>query len=198
MSCTKYGRSATGRTATIPAARSMTTKVLGPLGPPGVVEPHLLGYRRLDAVELQHLAGRAVWLGRSSGLPAIIILPALDPFRNRIQEEHLSDAILRHCRPAKGRARRGRANEPQSISEVLSRRQMVLLATENRPHAPSPSPLPAYAATKGAIDTLVKHFASMLGARGIRANAVAPGVVDTEMSNFTKTGVGASRWVCRR
>src|ERR1700716_3157155 len=49
---------------------------------------------------------------------------------------------------------------------------------------------PAYAATKGAIDTLVKHFASMLGARGIRVNAVAPGVVETDMSNFTKTEAG--------
>jgi 3-oxoacyl-[acyl-carrier protein] reductase len=49
---------------------------------------------------------------------------------------------------------------------------------------------PAYAATKGAIDTLVKHFASMLGARGIRVNAIAPGVVETDMSNFTKTEVG--------
>jgi 3-oxoacyl-[acyl-carrier protein] reductase len=36
--------------------------------------------------------------------------------------------------------------------------------------------IPAYAATKGAIDTLVKHFASLLGARGIRVNAVAPGL----------------------
>jgi 3-oxoacyl-[acyl-carrier protein] reductase len=50
--------------------------------------------------------------------------------------------------------------------------------------------LAAYAATKGAIDTLVKHFASALGPRGIRVNAVAPGVVDTEMSNFTKTETG--------
>jgi len=48
----------------------------------------------------------------------------------------------------------------------------------------------AYAATKGAIDTLVKHFASILGARGIRVNAVAPGVVQTDMSNFTKTDAG--------
>jgi 3-oxoacyl-[acyl-carrier protein] reductase len=46
---------------------------------------------------------------------------------------------------------------------------------------------PAYAATKGAIDTLVKHFASTLGARGIRVNAVAPGVVETDMLNFTRT-----------
>jgi NAD(P)-dependent dehydrogenase (short-subunit alcohol dehydrogenase family) len=48
----------------------------------------------------------------------------------------------------------------------------------------------AYAATKGAVETLVKHFAVALGPRGIRVNAVAPGVVETEMSNFTKTEAG--------
>ncbi len=50
--------------------------------------------------------------------------------------------------------------------------------------------LSAYAATKGAIETLVKHFAAALGPRGIRVNAVAPGVVETDMSNFTKTEAG--------
>jgi NAD(P)-dependent dehydrogenase (short-subunit alcohol dehydrogenase family) len=50
--------------------------------------------------------------------------------------------------------------------------------------------LPAYAATKGAVDTLVKHFASALGEREIRVNAVAPGAVETDMSNFTKTDAG--------
>ena len=50
--------------------------------------------------------------------------------------------------------------------------------------------LSAYAATKGAVDTLVKHFAFVLGERGIRVNAVAPGVVQTDMSNFTKTDAG--------
>jgi 3-oxoacyl-[acyl-carrier protein] reductase len=50
--------------------------------------------------------------------------------------------------------------------------------------------LSAYGATKGAVDTLVKHFASVLGARGIRVNAVAPGVVQTDMANFTKTDAG--------
>jgi len=50
--------------------------------------------------------------------------------------------------------------------------------------------IPAYAATKGAIDTLVRHFASLLAARGIRVNAVAPGVVETDMSNFTRTDAG--------
>ncbi len=50
--------------------------------------------------------------------------------------------------------------------------------------------LAAYAATKGAVDTLVKQFAAALGPRGIRVNSVAPGVVDTEMSNFAHTESG--------
>ena len=48
----------------------------------------------------------------------------------------------------------------------------------------------AYAATKGAIDTLVKHFAAALGPRGIRVNAIAPGIVATDMSNFAHTESG--------
>src|SRR5712672_4406596 len=58
-----------------------------------------------------------------------------------------------------------------------------------KPASENPSLL-AYASTKGAIETLVKNFAAILGPRGIRVNAVAPGVIETDMSNFTKTEAG--------
>jgi NAD(P)-dependent dehydrogenase (short-subunit alcohol dehydrogenase family) len=50
--------------------------------------------------------------------------------------------------------------------------------------------LTAYAATKGALDTMVLHLASALGPRGVRVNAVAPGIIGTDMSNFAHTEEG--------
>jgi len=62
-------------------------------------------------------------------------------------------------------------------------------AVVGKPGLDNPSLL-AYASTKGALETLVKNWAAILGPRGIRVNAVAPGVIDTDMSNFTKTEAG--------
>jgi 3-oxoacyl-[acyl-carrier protein] reductase len=62
-------------------------------------------------------------------------------------------------------------------------------AVVGKPGLDNPSLL-AYASTKGALETLVKNWAAILGPRGIRVNAVAPGVIDTDMSNFAKTEAG--------
>jgi 3-oxoacyl-[acyl-carrier protein] reductase len=77
----------------------------------------------------------------------------------------------------------------QQLLPILSEGSSIVFLSSLAAHAVVGT-IPVYAATKGAIDTLVKHFASLLGARGIRVNAVAPGVVQTDMSNFTKTDAG--------
>ena len=58
-----------------------------------------------------------------------------------------------------------------------------------KPGLENPSIL-AYASTKGALETLVRNWAAILGPSGIRVNAVAPGVIDTDMSSLTKTEAG--------
>ena len=77
----------------------------------------------------------------------------------------------------------------QQLLPVLCNGSNIILTSSLAAHA-SVGTIYAYAATKGAVDTLVKHFASALGPRGIRVNAVAPGVVETDMSNFAKTEAG--------
>jgi len=77
----------------------------------------------------------------------------------------------------------------QQLLPILGAGGSVVLVSSLAAHAVLGT-LSAYAATKGAIDTLVKHFATVLGERGIRVNAVAPGVVTTDMSSFTKTEAG--------
>ncbi len=77
----------------------------------------------------------------------------------------------------------------QQLLPILGGGSSVVLLSSLAAHA-SVGNLSAYAATKGAIDTLVKHFAFALGERGIRVNAVAPGVVETDMSSFARTDAG--------
>jgi NAD(P)-dependent dehydrogenase (short-subunit alcohol dehydrogenase family) len=77
----------------------------------------------------------------------------------------------------------------QQLLPIMSEAGSITLVSSLAAHA-AVGHLSAYAATKGAVATLVKYFAVALGPKGIRVNAVAPGVVETDMSNFTKTEAG--------
>jgi 3-oxoacyl-[acyl-carrier protein] reductase len=74
-------------------------------------------------------------------------------------------------------------------SSIVAISSLGARSVVGKPDLENPSIL-AYASTKGAVETLVRNWAALLGPRGIRVNAVAPGVIDTDMSNFTKTEAG--------
>src|SRR5258708_27060319 len=74
-------------------------------------------------------------------------------------------------------------------SNIIVISSAVAHTVVGKPGVENPSIL-AYASTKGAIETLFKHWAAILGPCGIRVNAVTTGIIDRDMSNFTKTEAG--------
>src|SRR5271154_3950784 len=74
-------------------------------------------------------------------------------------------------------------------SNIVVISSVVAGSVVGKPGLENPTIL-AYASTKGALETLVRNWAAILGPRGIRVNAIAPGVIETDMSNFTKTEAG--------
>ncbi len=77
----------------------------------------------------------------------------------------------------------------QQLLPLLHEGSSVVMLSSLAAHAVV-GDLSAYSSTKGAVDTLVKHLAAALGPRGIRVNAVAPGVIDTDMSSFVRSDEG--------
>lgn len=53
----------------------------------------------------------------------------------------------------------------------------------------------SYAASKAGIIGFTKSIAKELGSRNIRCNAVAPGFVETDMTNYLKDGEGAKAYI---
>lgn len=47
-----------------------------------------------------------------------------------------------------------------------------------------------YAATKGGVESITKALAMELGAKGIRVNAVAPGMIETDMTQVVRDAAG--------
>jgi 3-oxoacyl-[acyl-carrier protein] reductase len=81
----------------------------------------------------------------------------------------------------------------QQLLPIMTNGGSIVFLSSLAAHAVVGS-IAAYASTKGAIDTLVKHFALELGSRGIRVNAVAPGVVRT--GNTSVQAARAARRYC--
>lgn len=77
----------------------------------------------------------------------------------------------------------------QTLSPIMSAGSSIIF-TSSLATRTTVGELSAYAASKGAISTLITHFAAELGARGIRVNAIAPGIVATDMSSFVETKEG--------
>ena len=77
----------------------------------------------------------------------------------------------------------------QQLLPILSDGASVIFTSSLAARAQVGS-LSAYAASKGAVNALVKQLAPALGARNIRVNAVAPGVIETDLSSFTRTEDG--------
>ena len=77
----------------------------------------------------------------------------------------------------------------QQLSPIMSAGSSIIF-TSSLATRTTVGELSPYAASKGAISTLVTHFAAELGARGIRVNAIAPGIVATDMSSFVETKEG--------
>lgn len=77
----------------------------------------------------------------------------------------------------------------QQLLPALARDSSIVMVSSLATRA-TVGDISAYAATKGALETLVRHFAWALGERGIRVNGVAPGVVDTDMSAFVRDPAG--------
>jgi NAD(P)-dependent dehydrogenase (short-subunit alcohol dehydrogenase family) len=63
---------------------------------------------------------------------------------------------------------------------MLTARSGVIIVTSSVKGSMGSTYRTAYAASKGGIDALIKVVATSYGKHGIRCNAIAPGIIETE------------------
>jgi 3-oxoacyl-[acyl-carrier protein] reductase len=76
----------------------------------------------------------------------------------------------------------------QQFLPLMCKGSCIIFVTS--PAVPSTSDMLAYAVTTGAIETITRHFASMLRLRGIRVNIIAFGEVEAGLTNFCSIHAG--------
>ena len=85
----------------------------------------------------------------------------------------------------------------QAAARVMGEGGIVLLSSVAYARGDEGEPGSAYAASKGAIVSLTRQLAVELGSRGIRANAVAPGVIDPPMTTIVNDAAATSALLSR-
>ena len=76
----------------------------------------------------------------------------------------------------------GAFNTVRAALPVLRAGGRIIFTSSVHGQAIAPPNMSAYAASKGGVEAMLKSFARELGPRGINVNAVAPGMVTTELT----------------
>ena len=76
----------------------------------------------------------------------------------------------------------GAFNTVRAALPLLREGSRILFTTSVHGQAIAPPAMSAYAASKGGVEAMMRSFARELGPRGINVNAVAPGMVTTELT----------------